>query len=71
MRDAILALILALSTIAYCYEQKKDYRRALQGYEKYLGVARPGSRGYEFARSSVDHLKGELIMDVSGAGAGA
>lgn len=61
--------ISALSTIAYCYEQKKDYRLALQWYEKYLDVARPGSRGYEFARSSVDHLKGKLFMDVSGESA--
>ncbi len=54
--------ISALSTIAYCYEMKKDYKQALQWYEKYLKVARPGSSGYEFARKSVDYLKGELFM---------
>ena len=55
--------ISALSTIAYCYEQKKDYRQALQWYERYLAVARPGSDGYEFATKSVAYLKGELFME--------
>ena len=59
--------ISALSTIAYCYEQKKDYRLAIQWFEKYLDVARPGSRGYEFAKASIDHLKGQVFMEVSGA----
>lgn len=55
--------ISALSTIAYCYEQKKDYKSALEWYEKYLKVAKPGSRGYNFAIQSVKYLKGELFMD--------
>lgn len=55
--------ISALSTIAYCYEQKKDYKTAIEWYEKYLGVARPGSRGYNFATQSVKYLKGELFME--------
>ena len=55
--------ISSLSTIAYCYEMKKDYRRALQWYEKYLQVARPGSQGYEFAKKSVEFLKAELFME--------
>lgn len=54
--------ISALSTIAYCYEQKKDYKTALEWYEKYLKVARPGSKGYVFAQERVDYLKGELFM---------
>ena len=54
--------ISALSTIAYCYEQKKDYKSALEWYDKYLKVARPDSRGYEFARERVDYIKGELFM---------
>ena len=54
--------ISALSTIAYCYEQKKDYKQALAWYEKYLKVARPGSKGYNFAKESVMHLRGELFM---------
>lgn len=55
--------ISALSTIAYCYEIKKDYNQALKWYEKYLEVARPGTQGYEFATKSVSFLKGELFME--------
>ncbi len=55
--------ISALSTIAYCYEVKKDYKQALQWYKKYLEVARPGTQGYEFAIKSVTFLKGELFME--------
>ena len=55
--------ISALSTIAYCYEQKKDYKQALEWYEKYLKVATPGTRGYEFATKSIDYVKGELFME--------
>ena len=54
--------ISALSTIAYCYQQKKDYRQAIAWYEKYLKVATPGSKGYEFAKDNLDYLKGELFM---------
>jgi len=54
--------ISALSTIAYCYQQKKDYRQAIAWYEKYLKVATPGSKGYEFAKDNMDYLKGELFM---------
>ena len=55
--------IQALSTIAYCYERQKKYKQALEYYEKYLKVARPGSRGYEFAKKSVEMLKGEIFME--------
>ena len=55
--------ISALSTIAYCYEIKKDYKEALKWYEKYLAVARPGSQGYEFATKSVNYIKAELFME--------
>ena len=44
-------------------EVKKDYKQALQWYEKYLEVARPGTQGYEFATKSVTFLKGELFME--------
>ncbi len=55
--------ISALSTIAYCYEQKKEYKSALEWYEKYLAVAKPGSSGYKFAQKSIEILKGELFME--------
>lgn len=55
--------IQALSTIAYCYERQKKYKQALEYYEKYLKDARPGSRGYEFAKKSIEYIKGELFME--------
>ena len=56
-------LISALSTIAYCYQQKKEYKTAIEWYEKYLKVARPGSRGYEFATSNLKYLRAEKFME--------
>ncbi|MBR3291571.1 MAG: tetratricopeptide repeat protein [Bacteroidales bacterium] len=53
----------ALSTIAYCYERQKKYKQALEYYEKYLKVARPGTRGYDFAQKSIEYIKGELFME--------
>ena len=55
--------ISALSTIAYCYEVNKDYKQALEWSEKYLKVAKKGSKGYEFASKSIAFLKGELFME--------
>ena len=55
--------ISALQMIAYCYEQQKDYKHALEYYEKFLKVAKPGSSSYEFAAKSVAFLKSELFMD--------
>ena len=55
--------IRALSTIGYCYEIKKDYKQALEWYEKYLKVARPGSPGYNFTVKSVEYVKSELFME--------
>ena len=54
--------ISAISTIAYCYQQKKDYRQAVEWYEKYLKLARPGSPGYDFSKDNMDYLKAELFM---------
>ena len=56
----------ALSTIAYCYELKKDYKQALTWYEKFLAVAKQDSRAYEFAVERVAYIKAELFME-SGA----
>lgn len=57
------AYIQAISTIAYCYERQKKYKLALEYYERYLTLARPGSRGYEFAKKSIEYIKGELFME--------
>ena len=55
--------IAALSTIAYCYQVKKEYKKAVEWYEKYLKVVSPGSKGYEFAKENLEFLKGELFME--------
>lgn len=55
--------ISAMSTIAYCYEIKKDYRQALAWYEKFLAVAKPDSRAYEFAAQRIAYIKSELFME--------
>ena len=57
------SFIQAISTIAYCYERLKRYKEALDYYERYLKLARPGSRGYEFAKKSIDYIKGEIFMN--------
>ena len=56
-------LISALSTIAYCYQQKKEYKQAIEWYEKYLKVARPGSRGYDFAADNLKYIRAEKFME--------
>ena len=55
--------ISAISTIGYCYEVKKDYKQALEWYEKYLQVAQPGSKGYETVSKNIAWIKGELFME--------
>ena len=55
--------ISALSTIAYCYQQKKDYRQAVEWYEKYLKVAAPNSRGHSFATANLKYIRSELFME--------
>ena len=56
--------ISALSSIAYCYEFKKEYKAALEWYEKYLALTTPGSKGYDFAMESIAYIKGKLFMEV-------
>lgn len=55
--------ISALSTIAYCYKQKKDYRQAKDWFERYLKVAKPGSKGYTFAEQELKYIDAELFME--------
>ena len=55
--------ISALSSIGYCYERMKDYMKALEYYERYLKVGKPGSRGYEFVEESIEYVKQELFME--------
>jgi tetratricopeptide (TPR) repeat protein len=55
--------ISAVSTIAYCYEQKKDYRQAKDWFERYLKLAKPGSKGYTFAEKELQYINAELFME--------
>ena len=52
----------ALSTIAYCYEMKKDYKQALAWYEKFLAVAKKDSKAYQLAAARMVYIKSELFM---------
>ena len=56
-------LISALSTIGYCYQQKKAYRQAIEWYQKYLQVATPGSKGYNTVMDNLNWLKSERFME--------
>lgn len=55
-------LTTSLSMVAYCYEQKKEYKKALEWYEKFLKHATPQSKGYGFALGRASLLKEELFM---------
>ncbi len=56
-------LISALSTIGYCYEQKKDYKNAVEYYERYLEYGKPGSNAYKFVEESLRFVRSELFME--------
>ena len=56
------SFISALSSIGYCYELLKDYKKALAWYEKYLAVGKPGTSGYKYVEKSIEYVKGELFM---------
>ncbi len=53
----------ALSTIGYCYEQKKDYKNAVEYYERYLEYGKPGSNAYKFVEESLRFVRAELFME--------
>lgn len=55
--------ISALSSIGYCYERMKKYDKALDYYERYLKVGRPGTSGYNFVKESIDYIKQEKFME--------
>ena len=54
--------ISALSAIAHCYERLKKYDKALEYYERYLKLAKPGSSGYKYAEESIAYIKQEKFM---------
>jgi Tfp pilus assembly protein PilF len=55
--------IQALSTIGYCYEQLKQYKQALDYYERYIKLAKPGSAGYDYVLKGIEYVKGQLFME--------
>ena len=55
--------ISALSTIGYCYEQKKDYKNAVYYYERYMDVGKPGTKAYENVEELLSHARAELFME--------
>jgi len=55
--------ISAVSTIGYCYEQKKDYRRAVEYYERYLKLAKPDSKGYKTIEEALRFVRAERFME--------
>ena len=52
-----------ISTIGYIYEQKKDYNSALEWYNRYLSLGKPGTKAYRFVEDSVRWLKAEKFME--------
>lgn len=52
-----------ISTIGYIYEQKKDYKSALEWYGRYLSLGKPGTKAYQFVEDSVRWLKAEKFME--------
>jgi tetratricopeptide (TPR) repeat protein len=55
--------ISALSTIGYCYEQKKDYKNAVYYYERYLDEGKPGTKAYQFVEESLRFVRAERFME--------
>ncbi len=54
--------ISALSSIGYCYERLKNYKKALEYYERYMKVGKPGTAGYNFVEESIRYVKQEKFM---------
>ena len=55
--------ISALLNLAAVYEQKRDFKKALECFENYLKVGRPGTLGYKFAERGIAVAKQELFME--------
>lgn len=55
--------ISALSSIGYCYERLKNYTKALEYYERYLKLGKPGTEGYKFVELSINYVKQEKFME--------
>ena len=51
-----------LVSIGYCHRIRKDYKTALQYYEKYLKLGKEGTKNYNFAKEEATFVKSELHM---------
>ena len=51
-----------LVKIGYCHRIKKEYKTALQYYEKYMKLGKEGTRNYNFAKEEATFVKSELHM---------
>ena len=56
------AHISALSSIGYCYERLKNYSKALEYYQLYKKVGKPGTEGYKFVEESIRYVTQEKFM---------
>ena len=54
-----LALLVSLG---YCHRVRKEYKTALQYYEKYLRLGKEGTKNYNFAKEEANFIKSELHM---------
>ena len=54
--------IALLVSIGYCHELRKEYKQALQYYEKYMKVGKEGTKNYNFAKEEATYVKSELHM---------
>ena len=54
--------ISALSSIGYCYERLKNYKKALEYYQLYKKVGKPGTEGYKFVEESIRYVTQEKFM---------
>lgn len=51
-----------LVSIGYCHEVRKEYKTALQYYERYLKEGKENTKNWNFAKQAITHIKSELHM---------
>ena len=51
-----------LISIGYCHEVRKEYKTALQYYERYLKEGKENTKNWNFAKQAITHIKSELHM---------
>ena len=51
-----------LISIGCCHEVRKEYKTALQYYERYLKEGKENTKNWNFAKQAITHIKSELHM---------